>query len=252
MPNELHGRLENSDRIPLFEWIAKNVGVRRARGRFVLVTNADIVFNRELIEFLNNGKLSPRYLYRIDRYDVGAIVPLEVPFDQRLRFCAENAIRVRTAFGTFPVRPALRRNLQMYRGYLKKLNPWEAARWFKLKFLLKVHTGAPGDFTLMAREAWHNLRGHPEMPSQRHIDSYLCAMAMSAGLSQVVLKSPLRIYHQDHDSSEMAARPATDYDVFWRDTVKMLKSRRPIIPNDENWGLGNEQLPESTVGSMSR
>jgi len=249
VPAALHRRLPNSDRIAMFEYIAKNVGVRRAKGRYVLCTNADILFSQELIKFLASENLSPTCFYRIDRYDVGAQVPLDLPVDEQLRFCAENSVRVRSAMGTIPLKYASAKNYAVYRGYLRKLlSPQEAMRWFMLKFIFKIHTGAPGDFTLMAKQSWHDLRGYPELPSQRHVDSYLCSMARGLGLRQMILKSPLRIYHQDHDSSEMAGRPATDYELYWEDTKSMLRSGNPIIRNDETWGLGNEELPERTIG----
>ena len=38
VPQEIHRRLPNSGRMPLFEYIAKNAGIRRARGRYVIAT----------------------------------------------------------------------------------------------------------------------------------------------------------------------------------------------------------------------
>jgi len=247
VPAALHRRLPNSDRIAVFEYIAKNVGVRRANGQYVLATNADIVFSQELIKFLASENLSPHCFYRIDRYDVGAPVPLDRPVDEQLRFCAERSVCVHSRIGNIPLRPLARRSFNIYRGYLKKLWPKEAIRWFMTKFVFKIHTGAPGDFTLMAKTSWHALRGYPELASQRHVDSYLCSMAKSSGLSQVVLKRPLRIYHQDHDCTEMARRPATDYELYWRDTRAMLEFQKPVILNDETWGLGGQELPETTI-----
>ena len=48
-PSVLHRRLKYADRLPLFQMIAKNVGIRRAKGQFVLATNIDILFSDELI-----------------------------------------------------------------------------------------------------------------------------------------------------------------------------------------------------------
>jgi len=247
VPRAVHLRRANSDRIAMFEYIAKNVGIRRAEGQFILATNADIIFSRELIGHLATAPLSPGCFYRIDRHDVGAEVPLGMTLDEQLRFCTDNAVRVRTAYGTFPVKCACSANLNTYRGYLRKLWPREAFRWFTMKFVLSIHTGAPGDFTLMSRDAWRDLRGYPELPSQRHVDSYLCSMARSMGLKQVILRSPMRIYHQDHDTAEMARRPSTDYERYWEDTRRMLKTKRPVILNDANWGLGNEELSDDTI-----
>ena len=52
IPPELHRQLRFADVLPLFQMIAKNVGIRRARGRFVLATNIDIIFSTELVEHL--------------------------------------------------------------------------------------------------------------------------------------------------------------------------------------------------------
>ena len=49
VPPDVHRRYRNSDVLPLFQMIAKNVGIRRARGRFVLCTNQDVLFSSELI-----------------------------------------------------------------------------------------------------------------------------------------------------------------------------------------------------------
>src|SRR5579883_2071122 len=48
VPPELHRRYEHADALPLYQMIAKNVGIRRARGRFILATNIDILFSDEL------------------------------------------------------------------------------------------------------------------------------------------------------------------------------------------------------------
>lgn len=249
VPKALHRHLPNSDRIAMFEYIAKNVGVRRAKGQHVLATNPDIIFSKELMEFLASGQLSSNAFYRVDRHDVGAPVPLGLEVAEQLRFCEENVVRIRTRAGTFPTKILDPQNRRVYRGYLDKArSPKAMLRWVMSQFFLKVHTGGPGDFTLMAREHWHALRGYPELPTQRHIDSYICFMAKAIGLSQVVLKSPLRIYHQEHEVAEMFGRPATDYDLYWGYVTRMGRSKKPIFLNDGNWGLASEQLVEHVIG----
>ena len=52
VPADLHQALRFSSVLPLFQMIAKNVGIRRARGRFILATNIDIIFSNELVEHL--------------------------------------------------------------------------------------------------------------------------------------------------------------------------------------------------------
>jgi len=95
VPAELHSTLEHSEKLPLFQMIAKNVGIRRARGKFVLATNIDILFSDEIFSFLKT-KLQENALYRADRWDIPHDVPSDVPFDQVLQFCWEQAFRINT------------------------------------------------------------------------------------------------------------------------------------------------------------
>ena len=101
VPPAVHRRYPHADRLPLFQMIAKNVGIRRARGRFVLCTNIDLLFSDALMALCASGRLDPRYMYRVDRLDVPADVPVGVPVAEQLEFCCENVLRVNTRWGTF-------------------------------------------------------------------------------------------------------------------------------------------------------
>jgi hypothetical protein len=94
VPSELHRTLEHSDRLPLFQMIGKNVGIRRARGKFVLATNIDILFSDELMTFLSLRKLDPLRHYRVDRVDVPSEIDPAWSIAEQLAFCRANAIRV--------------------------------------------------------------------------------------------------------------------------------------------------------------
>lgn len=101
VPAALHARHRYADRLPLFQMIAKNVGLRRARGRFVLCTNIDLLFSDDLMRFLASGRLDARCLYRVDRLDVPADVPPDRPIAEQLAFCRANVLRINTRWGTF-------------------------------------------------------------------------------------------------------------------------------------------------------
>jgi hypothetical protein len=93
VPPEVHLQLPHADKLPLFQMIAKNVGIRRARGHFVLATNVDILFSDPVMRFMRD-ELREGCLYRADRCDVPTEVPDDVPFEQVLRFCEEKAFRL--------------------------------------------------------------------------------------------------------------------------------------------------------------
>jgi len=54
------------------DFIALNVGIRRARAPFILTTRRDIYFSRQLIERMRPGMLRPSALYRAIRIGVSA------------------------------------------------------------------------------------------------------------------------------------------------------------------------------------
>lgn len=111
---EIHQRFPTPEAIPLHQMIAKNVGIRRARGEFVIATNLDIVFSRELMQFLARQALQPNVLYRIDRHDVSSALPPEASLDELLDFCETHLLRVFTNEGGFNFGPGGFWNLEAH------------------------------------------------------------------------------------------------------------------------------------------
>jgi hypothetical protein len=105
VPPEVHRRYQHAEALPLYQMIAKNVGIRRARGRFILATNIDIIFSGELFEFLAQRRLESGKMYRIDRYDVMPDVPADAPLEEQLAYCQSHLLRLNAREGTFPLTP---------------------------------------------------------------------------------------------------------------------------------------------------
>lgn len=93
VPRTLHRQFAHSDRLPLFQMIAKNVGIRRARGQFVLATNVDILFSDPVMAFLGQRKLLCGHMYRSDRIDVERGVSVEDTNDAQLAYCRTHVLR---------------------------------------------------------------------------------------------------------------------------------------------------------------
>ena len=62
--------MTQNPRVPYLEYVAKNVGIRRATAPFVLVTNADILLGREVVDAIADRRLQPGTMYRAPRYDI--------------------------------------------------------------------------------------------------------------------------------------------------------------------------------------
>ncbi|MBA2462986.1 MAG: hypothetical protein H0V45_14685 [Actinobacteria bacterium] len=127
VPPELHATLEHADRLPLFQMIAKNVGIRRARGRFVLATNVDLLFSDELMSFIAARGLKSGQLYRTDRYDARSELEVGAPVADQLAYCRRNLIRICKREGTYDVESG-----RFYRIYENLRVPLWLAPWIRL------------------------------------------------------------------------------------------------------------------------
>jgi hypothetical protein len=384
--------------------IAKNAGIRRARGEFVLATNIDILFSDELMAFIAGRRLERGKMYRLDRYDVMTDVPVDAPVEEQLAYCNSHLIRVNKREKTFrlnedepqlepndiaspddgisfqtgwydleiegdqPFRwvnndaeirirrgdespcvlvldlepgpgvghqpllleidknrlrverrsivkvpvglssngPALVRlhvegggqqivtdvrtlNFRVFRCQLhtgriaspsvKPIRNFRArvAGLLHLGFgaappaatepappALTLHTNACGDFTLLAREHWMDLRGYPELDLfSMNIDSLFCCAAHFGGIREEILEDPMRIYHIEHasgwtpegqkamyDRLEASGVPWLDYRTVVRWAGDMARFNVPFIFNHEDWGLAGETLTETLPLSL--
>jgi hypothetical protein len=132
-----------------------------------------------------------------------------------------------------------------------------------------LHTNASGDFQLMAREHWLNLRGYPEFDLySMNLDSVLCFTAHYGGALEEFLADPMRIYHIEHGSgsgwtpdgqqklyARLAAKgiPVLDNEEVLRWGAQMRRLNSPMIFNHDDWGLAEfalkETAPRSTAGA---
>ncbi|HMD48416.1 MAG TPA: hypothetical protein VKG79_04935, partial [Bryobacteraceae bacterium] len=131
-----------------------------------------------------------------------------------------------------------------------------------------VHTNACGDFTLLAREHWFDLRGYPEFDLfSMNLDSIFCIAAHHGGAREQVLEDPLRIYHLEHATGSgwtpegqaklfdrIRARGLSFVDneevLMWASQMNRLNS--PMIFNHENWGLADCDLREVVLQRSGR
>jgi hypothetical protein len=289
VPRTVHARLPLAEVLPLFQMIAKNVGIRRARCEFVLATNPDLLFSEQLIAFLAKERLDPGRLYRIDRRDVSRDIPFGLDVKGTLGWCRKHTVRVHGLRGSRDVVPLEVRLLKL-RGLMRGgslaglLRPIAAAlrafvQWTdrrrrglpvlaaKVTEVLlglrppPVHTNACGDFTLMAREQWLAARAYAEFPLySMHIDSLLVFSAIGLGLEPVILRSPMRLYHIDHGKSWSATRldeqfrdfvrhPWIDYGLVHAVRQYCFFERKPILFNEADWGFADEELPDRAYAS---
>jgi hypothetical protein len=195
-----HDALSLNPRIQFQEFIAKNVGIRRARGAFVLTTNTDIYLGRGVRDFLAERSLSPRVLYRAPRHDLSwagdaSSLDWDVLHDER---------------------------------------NWEEVNDIKPPWF----TNASGDFLLLDRESYHELRGFNEVyrNAKIHMDGNFCVKAHASGMSLVNIGTPVfhvgrGTLHAQRDAYRDRPADAPWGDIRWNSTV--------LYENGPEWGLGD-------------
>ncbi|PSQ15955.1 hypothetical protein BRD00_13160 [Halobacteriales archaeon QS_8_69_26] len=240
--------------MPFFEYIAKNVGIRRASGEYVLAMNPDILLNEDLVEFLASESLDPDSFYRTYRYDVEVDLPNDLSVTEILDRCADNVSRIKGFNGNFPgnrwemLKDAIRDADKYKAEVLSRVKPELLSYPTSVSFL---STYAAGDFMMMHRDRWRDLRGYPEIPKHSYMDSYACAMAVAIGLRQCVLRGSRRSYHQEHDRSAHDERPSADEGRVLELVNEMLngdaEGALKELQNMEDWGLYHKQLHPITI-----
>jgi hypothetical protein len=249
-------RFEQVDEMPLWIFTAKNVGVRRARSSFILATNPDVLFAPALFRGIGKRTLDKNSFYRTSRYDVTGI-PLDASPRAQLGRCKRSIVRVNLLGGSLRFdRPtggvrlarAVRSHVSEQRATQPRSPESRAARpteW--------IHTNASGDFFLAHCSVWEEIRGYPEFASAGHLDSYICVMAASAGIRQVVFDGRRRLYHLEHARAidwDLSQRPAyyvVPFKTFLEAARAMLLAGKPTVFNEPSWGFGEIDLPETTV-----
>ena len=253
VPPDLHRKFEHSDGLPLFQMIAKNVGIRHAKGEFILCTNIDILLSDELFTFLEHD-LRPGAMYRVDRLDIEADLDgasLPTPAECR----ALPWLRAHRQDGTHNPGERERPWFARARSRVNRAL-WDAWHGGPLPALF---TWGCGDFTLTTREVWNGIGGYPEWPMYSfHLDSLAMVQAYAAGVEMVTLAPPRAIYHLEHGSGsgwtpegarrlfgrlDAAGVPhltGVDYDRLARSVIRKGRGFHPF--NGPDWGLSTEQL----------
>lgn len=205
---EYHAALTQNPRIPYLEYVAKNVGIRRAAAPFVLASNTDILLGRHVVDAIAERRLRSGALYRAPRYDI------KLGADQsRIGWDA----------------------LEDVANHIRRptLSP-------------PLYAGGSGDFALADRETFHALRGYNEVyrAAKHGLDHNLLVKAHGAGVPIEDIGGP--VYHINHVGSYRISKALyrdNPKDAPWGDS--RWHSRHVVYSNPDGWGLSG--APERTL-----
>ena len=245
---------------------AANVGIRRARGRFVTPKALDTFYSEQLVARLGQLDLDDKAVYRCDRLDARMEDEtwLDLSDDELLA--------------------ALARHIVHRNGRLTHSIDWK---------MRDLHTNACGDFILMSAQRWMNIRGYQKDPTVLCLDSD--SIALHAAAAQVASEIhwqdeciykivhgnthaqrtatiwkdwQLRLDHyligRNRRELAMALRVWLDYPRrrvrgleeilapsiernFVAKAARYAKNDTSLVTNDADWGLARETLSERTL-----
>lgn len=264
VPNKIHARYKMGSEIPLFQMIAKNVGIRRAKSEFILCSNVDLLFSDGLMNVLKNNIFDKRSYYRAGRCDVPNKIETAWTVEQALEFCENNIIKrlgkdPRYLFiGEWP-------HLVPRNDFtLRLIDSINSARlkylYDEVQYKLRpLDAEACGDFTMMHREGWHDIKGYLELDLYSlHIDTFALMMALTKNYKQVIFNREACTYHIEHDTGWESMdpiqkikfwekRPGLAHDFIWEAAKYMLYRKQTFYINDDNWGMPDENFEEITL-----
>lgn len=193
--------VSQNPRLEYLEFIAKNVGVRRARGRFVLTSNCDVFLGRHVLDVFERRALDSRVLYRAPRYDIEL---------------AQDIARLDWNVLEDP---------RILAGRVKPLKP-------------PFMGSATGDFALLDRQTFHEIRGFNEVyrVARIGIDRNLLVKVLSSGIRIADIGGP--VYHINHAGSyrlNRAAYAGREFEAPWGD--RRWHQGGVSYVNPPTWGL---------------
>jgi hypothetical protein len=158
----------------MIEAYAKNVGLRHAKGDFVCITNADILFNTHFFHFVKE-KMQKNKFYRFLQYE--SFNDLSGNYFLALHNAEKNVRR--------HINPFLNVTTQ-YSKNLQKTN--------NLNLILSAIANKSGDIMLMDKDNWLKIKGFPENIYWVHSDYIVCRVVHNNKIPMEVIQEPVRIY----------------------------------------------------------
>ena len=212
-----------SNKSPMDEFKAKNVGIRKSTGEFVLITNPDVIISYDMVNFLTEKTLEDNLVYRCDRYDFDGTGIDQVEPSNYMKFALTKIFCLHAIDGATSSRVEI--DISKIKDKIPVSNHNGVA----------LHTNAAGDFILLSRKSLQNVEGLYEgSDCPGHHDSVSMVRFFTKQLKFKNLIWPLMVLHHDHD----------------RHTSKVDWDQNSIIQAVNNcgsqidWGLANKNLQE--------
>eukprot|EP00668_Euglena_longa_P036410 GGOE01046798.1.p1 GENE.GGOE01046798.1~~GGOE01046798.1.p1 ORF type:complete len:360 (-),score=19.14 GGOE01046798.1:114-1193(-) len=221
----------------MMELHAKNVGIRRARGQFLLVLNNDDLLSSAFLQFLAKQQLCPNILYSAVRYDLPQSLEKLPPVQ-----CGSLWERQARASGKPHGAEKLPAKLRAHCSravnpvrfhFLKLLDPKVVAAVKKTG----IFSGGAGDFNLAHRSMFVAAKGIPELCTRGAMDLWFVNTLAGRSKGHVLFVTAV-LFHQWHRRAAYNAKRISASEAFHAGMRKRPLKRQP------HWGLEGVHVAE--------
>ncbi len=264
--NDVYKKMNLNKKIKFYQMIAKNIGVIRSKGKFILSTNIDIVFSDELIKKLSKEKLKSKTIYTSLRYDLNFNdFKKEINNNNFFKYLTHinkknytyDFINKKYFFVNRTFLSLFLDSRKMFRKKFRKIifrNVKKRILYLfeylaNILFEKNIHTNACGDFTLIDNNSWKSLRGYYEFKGYSwHLDSFLLLRAYYKNFSFKIFNE--KIFHINHKiGSGFTPGDKELFKFLKKNKIKFitdtrlkniknsLKKNNNFLINNKNWGF---------------
>ena len=261
VPRSVHETITGSERMQMFEYLAKNVGLRRAKGDFALVTNPDVFMSNDLCVALAAKTLDMGAYYRVDRRDFVTEELDRLDGQRASYFLPRRVVQVH-------IRPPDdATSIHVPIGWWRRQWCLLTGRWpgshrqvppplagsppvvaidNETNYYGGVHNNAAGDFLLTSLANWREIWGFPEnLETHTGLDSYCATQLWALGLTQMLFVPPCCLYHVEHSRMTQRSRPRLELERFEQDLREIREGRLGLALNSPDWGFGDLDFEET-------
>jgi len=219
VPPKIHNRYGQAKLFPLYQMIAKNVGIRRAKGDFVLATNIDILFDDTLMEFLSRRLLDKGNIYRAYRYD-------SKPGMKTVADAKKNLIRLNLSYADELCTNACGDFQLMHR------DDWADVHGYFEKDLFSIHIDSLLEYIAVCHGIKEMVLRPPKVTYHvDHTGGWVPGIEKSKGYNRM----------NDEKIKKLS------YPEFLDIVAIMQRQTTPFHYNKEDWGLINDRLEEVNI-----
>lgn len=268
VPTETHFRFKGSNKVPMIREIAVNCGIKRARGRFILPGAVDLLYSEELVEFLATKSLRTDKIYRIARLDVDNNAVNFRTLKEQLEYSSNHIIKINANSHTKHhwynrnKLPDLFTNAAGDFQLMSKGN-WHLIRGYSENYIFAYGDGilcyaayAAGIEEVVLKhplclyhidheEKFNERKKDSSLPFENYLRLPFLPDTINGILmsiyGNILMKSGFKL--KSTENGVPTLHPL-EYRKMARD---MISGKRSYVLNDENWGLGQDELEEHII-----